>query len=464
MSRRELLATGLISFSAYLLLPSWITFLGSSAEAQAAGCTQTSSGLIPFITVNLQGGAALQANYLPLDQGGQKLANYDRMGLGNSGAAVPVETEFGNVPFAGKKPSSNVLISQFLAGFRSVATEAAANTAFVAVCTRARDDFADNKLAVNGLLAQAGLQGSILPFLGITRRRAGISQAPAVLNPPSPLLVNSFGAITNSIVPAGALDAALSSKQKSSLLSLVSKLSTAQSRSLSNDTSGTAIKQLLSCANVKNEQVKEMIDGGQVIVDPRRDARGAELSTLWNIGAATNGNNQNLVFAGMTYNVLNGNSGAASLEMGGYDYHNNTRTKGDEEDFKAGVTVGRMIQSAHLLGKKLFVYVCTDGAVDSGGDDKASFESVWTSDRGTANVAYILYYDPAGRRATTGFQINHFTDGQVASETSPVGKAEGAAVAVYANYLKLINRMDLYTAGAADVLATQELDKVIKFA
>jgi hypothetical protein len=116
------------------------------------------------------------------------------------------------------------------------------------------------------------------------------------------------------------------------------------------------------------------------------------------------------------------------------------------------------------MGKKLFIHVCTDGAVDSGDASNATFEGTWTSDRGSANVSYILYYDPAGRAPTSGFQVNHFTSGQAADESTALGRAEGAAVAVFANYLKLNKRMDLFSAGASSILDAALLDKAIKFA
>lgn len=466
VNRRELLASGLISFSAYLVLPSWISLVSSTANAQAVACGQAaSSGLVPYLSLNLAGGAGLQANFVPHDQANQRLANYDRMGLGKSGANLPIEMEFGNVPFAGKKPGTQVLISQFLAGLRSRAPNAIGRTAFVAVNSRGRDDSSENKLSTAGLLAQAGLQGSLLPFLGTERTVSGVRQLPAVVRPSSPLTVRSLNSLIGSIVPASDLPSLLSVQQRTSLLNLISKLSSSQVRKLSSDDQGTETKNLLECANIKNEQVKSLIDSGAVVIDPRKDSNGAALSALWGIDNATNVSNESLVFASMTYNVLQGNSGAGALEMGGYDYHDNTRTTSDTRDFNAGVVVGRALETAHILGKKLFIQVTTDGAVDSGETaNNASFESTWTSDRGTANVSYILYYDPAGRAATSGFQVNHFTAGQAADESTVLGTSEGAAVAIFANYLKINNRMDLLTGGAASILNGPLLSKAIKFA
>ncbi len=467
VSRRELLASGVISFSAYLVLPSWISLAASTANAQANGTCAAAAGssLIPYLTLNLAGGAALQANFVPHDQAGQRLANYNRMGLGNNGANLPIEMEFGNVPFAGKKPGTQVLISQFLAGVRSQATNAISRTAFVAVNTRGRDDSSENKLSTAGLLSAAGLQGSLLPFLGHQRTTTGIRQLPAVVKPPPPLIVGSVNSLVGSIVPASDLPNFLSPQQRGSLLSLISKLSSSQVRKLSSDAQGTETKNLLECANIKNEQVKSLIDSGAIVVDPRRDSNSAALNALWGIANNTVSNNTNLVFASMTYNVLQGNAGAGSLEMGGYDYHDNTRATGDTRDFNAGVTVGRALETAHILGKKLFIQVTTDGAVDSGEEaNNTGFEATWTSDRGSANVSYILYYDPAGRAATSGFQINHFTAGQAADESTVLGTSEGAAVAVFANYLKLNNRMDLLKGEAAQMLNGALLQKAIKFA
>lgn len=456
VSRRDFLAAGIIPFAAAAIAPRWMNLL-LPEQAFAASCQGGASSLVPFVTLNLAGGAALSANYVPQDAGLQPLSNYDLMGLGRTAA---ITREFGNVPFAANVDGGNG-ISTFLQGVRQRAPNAIAKTAFVAVCVRSRDDFAENKFSIDGLLSKAGLFGSLLPNLGRRQNSiTGIGQSPAVVSPPAPLIVNNFDSLTSSLGYASALGSRLKPNQKGALARLISRLSDSQTRKLASVQSGNEVKNLLDCAGVKNQ---ELIAAGTNAVDPRLDiAAGTQLNQIWGIDGGTGAGNQNLIFASMTYNALKGNCGSVSLEIGGYDYHDGSRNTGNNKDREAGEAVGRILESANALNQPVFVYVCSDGSVTSASGSNAG--AAWNSDRGSAGVTYILYFDPAGRRETSSYQIGHFIQGQAADEATPVGASpEAAAAAVFANYLAINNRLDLFNALAGRALDNRALSQVLKF-
>lgn len=451
VTRREFLGAGIIPFSASMLMPNWTSLL-LPKSAQAAQCAVASSDLMPFITLNLAGGAGLSGNFVPHDQGNQMLSSYNLMGLGK---APIIEREFGNVPFAGGG------VSKFLQGIRETAPKAIAKTAFVGVCVRSRDDSSENKFAADGMVAKAGLMGTLLPNLG---RRAnspvGIGQQAAVLNPPAPLIVNNFTALTSSLGYAGALGASLNQSQKESLANLIARLSEKQSRKLAAVQSGDEVKSLIDCAGIKNEG---LLVQGSGSVDPRLDPQvGSQINTVWNINGGTGAGTQDLIFASMAYNAIKGQCGSVALEVGGYDYHNNTRTTGDDKDLDAGRNVGKILETAQILNKKVFIYVTSDGATSSAKSDEPG--APWTSDRGSAGMAFMLCFNPAGRPATNGFQVGNYTAGQAANEDTPVGGSpEAAAAAVFANYLALNNRLDLFSSIAGRALDAKVLEQVLKF-
>lgn len=61
-------------------------------------------------------------------------------------------------------------------------------------------------------------------------------------------------------------------------------------------------------------------------------------------------------------------------------------------------------------------------------------------------MAWIFIYHPNGRPVTSGFQIGHYTPGQSAETRTVVGNSpEIATQAAFANWLKLNNRMELFT-------------------
>ncbi len=456
VNRRDLLATGLLSFSATLLAPAYLKFL--LPEAHAAGvCSTTFSNMIPMVTLNLSGGAAMAANFVPVDEGGQFLPSYDVMGLGDGN--VPIVREFGNVPFAGMQ--NGVYISKFLQGLREVAPTALAKTSFVGVCVRTRDDSSENRLSIDGLVNLAGLRGGMLPNLGTaTNSLTGIRQMPALTAPNAPLIVSGFSSVQGALGYAGALGAALNQNQKLAIAKSIQKLSESQIRKLASENINPNVKNLIDCSNQKNLDLAALSNSG---IDPRTDpAFGANLSALWAMNNGTGNNSRNLVFSTMVYNALKGNAGAASLELGGYDYHNNTRGTGDAADLIAGQTVGRLLETAAIMNKPLFIYVTSDGAVSSVKSNAR--DSVWNSDRGIAGASYILYFDPAGRKETSNNQIGWFTTGQAASDKSVVGNnPEMAAISVFANYLKLNNKMGLFESLVGRAFDSSKLNEVIRF-
>lgn len=471
VSRREFLAAGLIPFAASALVPGALGLLTSqNAFAQANCSSGTGSALIPFITLNLAGGAGLSANWTPRQASGDLLLSYSKMGQGNNtGAnALDLETEFGVPAFP--RFGGNVM-SQLLVGIRANCTpETLAGTSFIGVCVQSQDDSSRNRADASGLVFRAGLSGSYIPNLGTEATSTGIGAEAASIKPPAPLVVNNFGDIVNSIGYTRALQGTaatngLTGEQQNKLAKLVSRLSNSQSRKLASINGVEHVKDLVECAGIKNST---LVGSGGAAVSP---ATNAALLTRWGTNAGSyvaNGNSDAVVFSSMVYNALMGQAGTVNLQMGGYDYHNNTRTTGDQRDNAAGATIGRILDTARILGKSVFLYVTSDGSVVSN-EAPVPGQGVWTSDRGDAGSSLIFMYRPpseGGRIATTGFQIGNYTNGQVADSTTPVGGSpEIAAQAVFANYLKMCGRSELFSKviprGTLDSAA---LAKVIKVA
>lgn len=450
VTRREFLAAGMLPFAANLIMPNWMKILGTSPSALAAdSCPTPGAAMMPFICVDLAGGAGLQANFVPHDAGSQPLASYTKMGLGT---APTMEREFGNVPFA-----TNITTG-FLSGLRSTATAPTiANTAFVAVCTRSRDDSSENPFSPIAMLTAAGLVGTQLPNFGTNNSSTGGNHKSAVLASVAPLIVKSVNDIKNSVGYAASLGTRLNAKQKTSLAKLVSGLNENQTRKIASMTSGAQVKTLLDCAGIKNST---LVGGGGTGLDPVTDPN-TGIAGVWGVAAGTNATTQNYIFGSIAYNVLNSQAGAGTIALGGYDYHGNARAGTNQQDANAGALVGRLLETARVMGRPLTIMVSTDGSV---GNDSTDPNANWDGDRGTANVAYMIVFDPAGRRPTSGFQIGNYTKDQVSDDTTVVGSnPEVAAAAIFANWLKLNNRMDLFTTVAGRTISATDLDKVIKF-
>lgn len=438
LNRREFLATGMIPFAAWAVAPS----ISVAAELD---CPVT-GGYIPLITVNLAGGPSLASQLVVKNLNGGNLPSYTKLGLGSGPAlSFKVEKEFGNVEFAGEAIGGQTqgLVSKFLTGMRSPRGEAARNaaldkTAFIWNAVALTDDSSANQLDITGMAIKMGLSGSKLPNLGRSDTSTGIGQKAATTPPPAPFIVGSVDDLTNALGYSSAMKNA-SLKQKTALARAISSLSNDQVKRISESSPIVVLNGLLQCAGIRNI---DLISAGSGDVNPF--VVGGTLSTemlrIWGV-QANDKTSQNAIFGSMVYNGLTGNAASINLNMGGYDYHDATRTTGDTRDLEAGRVIGKILETAAMLNKQCFIYVCADGATSSA--ESATADSPWMSDRGIAGMQYALAFDPAKRPDTSGFQIGGFNDAQAADGKSPTGtSAEVAAQAIFANYASWNGRND----------------------
>jgi len=449
-TRREFMAAGLIQMTATVTLPSIATLLARSGNARAQEIVCPKGGnpsLVPFITVNLSGGAGLASNFVPHDQGNQPLSTYSRLGLGAT-SALPIEYGFSNsAPFAGNG------ISQFYAGLTAVAQMATMqNSAFVAAPVRTRDDSDENKLNLEGMVAKAGRAGTILPHLGANRNEA------AFINPPNPLNVRRFNNIEEALAIGGRLGNQLNKNQQATLFKTIESLTKNQTRGIASRSGGAELQKLVNCATKDNSDLVGTDDPG---VNPINDAN---YLNVWGLDAGSDTGSGEFTQASIVYNVLKGNAAAGTINLGGYDYHNGTRTSGDQRDNNAGTLVGRILESFAAMGTKGFIAVTTDGSVTGPMSEMAG--SPWTSDRGSAGMAYMLAYDPSGAPQSSGFQMGHFLGGksQQAVDQSFLtsGTPEMASAGIFANYLSFSGQISLLDAVLPRVFSASDLDKILK--
>lgn len=446
-TRRDFLSAGLIQMTATITLPSVATLLARSgvARAQEIVCPKGgNTALVPFITVNLAGGAGLSANFVPHDEGAQPLESYSKIGLGTAPAIM---TAFANnAPFAANGTS------QFIVGVTNVAEiTTMLNTAFVGAPVRTRDDSAENKLNLEGMVAKAGRAGSILPHLGSNRNSF------AFVPPPNPLNVQRFNSIQEALAIGGRLGEKLDQNQQAKLFKAIETMTANQTRGIASKTGGKEMSQLLNCATKDNSALVGTPDPG---VDPAADPA---FLAIWGDPEVRSAD---YARAAIVYNVVKGNAAAGTINLGGYDYHNGTRTTGDARDLQAGTLVGMILQSFAAMGTKGFVAVTTDGAVT--GPNSGSAGGPWTSDRGSAGMAYMMAYNPVGAPSTMGFQMGHYLPGrnQQAVDQSFVtsGTAEMAAAGIFANYLSFSGQLGLLEAVLPRVFTSEDLDKILKIA
>ena len=425
LSRREMLASGMIPFAATIAMPSWLKVFANAGVAQAEDlvCSTSAGGNLPaFVQIKLNGGAAMGYNFIANAAGGVLPTSLAKYG-GGTASNLPLINGFANGAqfYAG---------SGFYAGLVATAQPATLmKTAFAGVPCVIGDDSSTQKLGLLGAVNDSGLRGSLIQSIGTADTITGIPATPAVTpGMEAPLNITRLEDVLGSLGVSGALSQ-LSSAQKSKLFSTIQNLTAGQVAAIQGLNGAETLSRLMQCANISNSTL--IGNSSQLNISPLTNAA---FATLWGITNATATNNQNFVFATQVQNAINGNSGPVGMSMGGYDYHGSTRAATDAKDNQAGVLVGRILESLALMQKPGFVVVCSDGAVSS--DVSETPGQAWASDGGGTSCIYMMYYNPVTAPVANGFQVGQMTMGGRADDSFITGgDPEKAAAAVLYNYL-----------------------------
>jgi hypothetical protein len=149
--------------------------------------------------------------------------------------------------------------------------------------------------------------------------------------------------------------------------------------------------------------------------------------------------------------VIEGNAGAGTISMGGFDYHDGTRATGELRDFRAGECIGACLEYAARSQKRVMIYVFSDGSLSSNGmiDNSADGKGKgqWTGDNQGTAASFILVYNPGQTKAAIapGRQLGWFrANGDVETIGSPAANSVNNLVELVAlNYLALHNEQNL---------------------
>jgi hypothetical protein len=441
-TRRQFLASGLIGFSGSIIAPSILNVLARPEFAfgqTEQSCAVPGSGLPAFIVVNLSGGNGISGNLPPLGEDRNPLSRYDLLGLGSDNAVFTNNTLGSNwfqpgVRISGTRNAGVAMGHMWLGVGLRAAQTTIDKTVLVNACTASNDDTSSNQADPTGGVLAAGLNGDVLPNLGTENGTGtGVGQQPAIVRPSAPLIVRNYTDITGALGPAGTLASRLTPARRSKLLQLVNSLSGSQSRMVASPGSatGTMLAKAVECATGKNIELATQDVGASV--DPGLDAA---VAGVWGINPA-NKAGETYAQAAMVYNALKGNAATCSIDLGGNDYHGNTRPNQNSVDQRNGELIGRILETAAVMKKKVFIYVVSDGSVSC--PSNSTYGAAATNDSGTRGELLFLAYDPDNRPKIKNdvfkHQIGFYTPGQGASDQTVVGTVQKGAAAAVANWL-----------------------------
>jgi len=489
VTRREMLSAGLITGAASVVMPTLGSLLASrSARADvltdlshigSAGCGITGgAGMVPFIAFDLSGGANIAgSNVLMGRQGGQEdflsTAGYSRLGLpGNMTPNLPnqIGRQF-NIAFHAD--------SAFLRGMlRRAQLTTAASTDGAIIAARSENDTGNNPHNPMYGIAKTGAKGELLTLIGsVSSESGGNSAAPIMMVDPTirPTKVDRASDVTG-LVDTGELgtlfpDAADAVAVMESMAVLTHRKHGAVQTLMATD---SQIKEFNKCGYVKSAYLAERFNN-PASLNPALDTRIVGASGIWT-EAEYNADGEFRKTAAVMKMVIDGNAGAGTIQMGGFDYHTGERATGEMRDIRAGECIGACLEYAARVGRPVMIYVFSDGSLSSNGmlDSSANGrgKGVWTGDNQATAASLLLVFNPGGpppmRTMAGGIpkrQIGWYSlDGSVVTTSHPGANAVNLLVEeVVLNYLALHGREGQLQTVLPNHGLGSNLDNVIAF-
>jgi hypothetical protein len=445
--------------------------LSPDLEALRASCgiEVLGAGKIPFICIDLAGGANMAgSNVLVGGPGGQldflTTAGYGQLGL--PGDMVPglinpaTGTSFTDASLGLAFHSD----SAFLRGIRdriSPATAASVNGAVIAA--QSENDTGNNPHNPMYGIYRAGANGSLATLIGSSPSDSGgNSMAPAGLIDLSvrPIKVDRASDVTG-LVDTGQLANLLSVDDTVAVMEAIQRISHRKLQvtdtrqpwpdpkraTVSRD---EVVRELVNCNYVKAADVVDRFGDPSSLnpeLDPDIVGPGGVFSR-----AEYDADGEFRKTAAVMKMVMSGYAGAGTITMGGYDYHGQGRATGELRDLRAGRCMGACLEYAARRGVPLMLYVFSDGSLSASGQVDNSVEGrgkfMWTSDNQSTAASFFLVYNPRGRAqlldtgaggAARHQQIGYFRgDGSVDRASSPAANNVNLLVeTVVLNYMAL---------------------------
>ncbi|VAW79116.1 FIG00785185: hypothetical protein, partial [hydrothermal vent metagenome] len=293
-------------------------------------------------------------------------------------------------------------------------------------------------------IAKAGGDGSVVTLIGSRNSDSGgNSLAPPSMIDPTirPSKVDRPSDVTG-MVDTGGLTDILAPNDVVSVMESAARVSNSKLAQVTTNLANDPVaKDLVRCGYLKAADIADRFAG--VSVDPAADSliRGGiftenEFDT----------DSEFRKTASVMKMVIDGNAGAGTIAMGGYDYHTGNRSTGEIRDLRAGRCIGACLEYAALRSTPVMIYVFSDGSVASNGtlDNSAAGrgKGVWTGDNSSTAASFILVYNPNGVTALRS-QIGAFSgDGSVITSSSPAANNVNLLVeTVILNYMSMTGQI-----------------------
>ena len=481
VTRRDFLAQGFAAGLGTVVAPTVFGLFANPRQAMAAlspdlellrrtcGIEVLGAGKVPFICIDLAGGANMAgSNVLIGGPGGQLdflgTAGYGKLGL--PGDMVPGLVD----PATGTSFTDTRLglafhsDSAFLRGIMDrVSAATAANINGAVIAARSENDTGNNPHNPMYGIYRAGADGSLATLIGSRASDSGgNSMAPVGMIDLAvrPTKIDRASDVTG-LVDTGQLANLLSVDDTVAVMEAIQRISDRKLQVIdpgqpwpdpkkTTVTRNEVVRELVSCGYVKAADVVDRF-GDPSSLNPELDPDIVGASGVFT-RAEYDADAEFRKTAAVMKMVLSGYAGAGTITMGGYDYHGQGRATGELRDLRAGRCMGACLEYAARRGLPLMLYVFSDGSLSASGqvddtpDGRGKF--MWTSDNQSTAASFFLVYNPGARPrlvdtgpggAARHQQIGYFRpDASVETASSPAaGNVNLLVETVVLNYMAL---------------------------
>ncbi len=445
LTRREFIAQGFSAGAGTMIATSALGLFANPRSAYASlssdidslrsgvcGIATAGAGKIPFICIDLAGGANISgSNVLVGGMGGQmdflSTAGYSKLGL--PGDMVPGVAEATPTATSNGDHIDTTLglafhsDSQFLAGILEKAPTAVGDINGAVIPARSENDTGNNPHNPMYGIARAGAGGELLNIIGSRSSvSGGNSMAPSMMIDPTspPTKVDRPSDVTG-LVDTGDLLSVLGQQDAVAVMESIQRISDKKFQRAGTGLSGiaeAALEQNVSCEYVKSADLADRFgdpntlnpddrNGDAFIVGNGVDASGNPTSIFTT--AEFDGDGEFRKTASVMKMVIDGYAGAGTITMGGYDYHTGDRATGEQRDLRAGQCMGACLEYAAKKQVPLMLYVYSDGSVFSNGmidgSQNGRGKGVWTGDNSSTAASFFLVYNPPSNGGGASIQL-----------------------------------------------------------
>ncbi|MBT8132231.1 MAG: general secretion pathway protein GspF [Gammaproteobacteria bacterium] len=472
VTRRDFLGRGLMAGAGILAGPSVFGLFSNPLQAQVmlsddvealrqeCGIAVQGAGKIPFIGIDLAGGANIAgSNVLTGKTGGQldflSTQGYSKLGLPGDMIPPVVNPQTGTNDFIDTRLGLAFHSdSAFLRGITDrVSATTMQNIHGAVIPARSDNDTGNNPHNPMYGIYRAGSDGELLSLIGTRNSDSGgNSMAPEMLIDPAarPTKVDRASDVTG-LVDTGKLIGLLDQSDAVAVMESIQRISDMKLNTVNTGvTQDELIKDLVRCGYVKAADLSARF-GDPSTLNPELDSEILGATGIFSQDEYDSNSNFRKTAAVMKL-VVNGFAGAGTIELGGFDYHTGDRATGERRDLMAGRCMGACLEYAARVGVPLMLYVFSDGSVASNGrideSPDGGGKGEWTGDNSSTAASFFLVFNPNGRPTPFSgdslgperhIQIGHFrADGSVETTATPAASNVNLlAQTVILNYLAL---------------------------